>query len=162
MRHGSFTGVPLFHPEDAAVSVSQGEICGRSTQFLLDHRSVRGGRPQTDGRVSLPVRAVQPRSRRLAPSGELGPARVIETTSTQIQGPGERWRLRASMAGGGALPDIGLYCLNGVRALLAEEPVEVYAQVVNPQGGPRYAEVEETIALTLRFASGAIAQNTAS
>ncbi|WP_322046574.1 Rieske 2Fe-2S domain-containing protein [Paraburkholderia sp. J67] len=35
MRNGSFTGLPLFHPEDAAVSVSQGAICDRSTQNLL-------------------------------------------------------------------------------------------------------------------------------
>lgn len=94
---------------------------------------------------------------RLAQSGELGRVRVIEATNTQVQGPGDQWRLKAALAGGGALPDIGLYCLNGARALLAEEPVEVYAQVVNPEGDPRYAEVEETIAFTLRFASGAIA-----
>ncbi|WP_345814509.1 Gfo/Idh/MocA family oxidoreductase [Paraburkholderia sp. PREW-6R] len=99
---------------------------------------------------------------RLTQSGELGRARVIEATNTQVQGPGDQWRLKAALAGGGALPDIGLYCLNGVRALLAEEPVEVYAQVVNPEGDPRYAEVEETMAFTLRFPSGAIARCTAS
>ena len=90
-------------------------------------------------------------------SGELGRARVIEATNTQVQGPGGQWRMNAQLAGGGALPDIGLYCLNGVRAMLGEDPVEVYATIVNPQGDDRYKEVEETISFMLRFPSGAIA-----
>ncbi|MDR5805738.1 Gfo/Idh/MocA family oxidoreductase [Caballeronia sp. LZ001] len=95
---------------------------------------------------------------KLVQSGELGRARIIEATNAQVQGPGGQWRLRSALAGGGALPDIGLYCLNGVRHVLGEEPVEVYAQIVNPADDERYREVEETIAFTLRFPSGAIAQ----
>lgn len=94
---------------------------------------------------------------RLVRSGELGRVRVIEATNTQVQGPGGQWRMNAELAGGGALPDIGLYCLNGVRAMLGEDPVEVYAQIVNPQGDERYAQVEETTSFMLRFPSGAIA-----
>jgi predicted dehydrogenase len=94
---------------------------------------------------------------RLVQSGELGRARIIEATNAQAQGPGEQWRLRAALAGGGALPDIGLYCLNGVRHVLGEEPVEVYAQIVNPGDDDRYREVEETMSFMLRFPSGAIA-----
>jgi len=93
----------------------------------------------------------------LVRSGELGRVRVIEATNTQAQGPGGQWRLNAELAGGGALPDIGLYCLNGVRAMLGEDPVEVYAQIVNPLGDARYDQVEETISFMLRFPSGAIA-----
>ncbi|MFH8133596.1 Gfo/Idh/MocA family protein [Pantoea osteomyelitidis] len=94
---------------------------------------------------------------RLTQSGELGQARIIEATNTQVQGPGDQWRMRAALSGGGALPDIGLYCLNGVRTLLGEEPIEVYAQIINPDNDPRYREVEETISFSLRFASGTIA-----
>ncbi|WP_222105914.1 Gfo/Idh/MocA family protein [Paraburkholderia sp. BCC1886] len=94
---------------------------------------------------------------RLVQSGELGRPRIIEATNTQAQGPGDQWRLKAALAGGGALPDIGLYCLNGARHVLGEEPVEVYAQIVNPADDDRYREVEETMAFTLRFPSGAIA-----
>lgn len=94
---------------------------------------------------------------RLTQSGELGLPRIIEATNTQVQGPGDQWRMRAALAGGGALPDIGLYCLNGVRTMLGEEPIEVYAQIVNPDNDPRYQEVEETVSFSLRFASGAIA-----
>lgn len=93
----------------------------------------------------------------LVQSGELGRVRVIEATNTQAQGPGGQWRMDAALAGGGALPDIGLYCLNGVRAMLGEDPIEVYAQIINPQGDDRYAQVEETTSFMLRFPSGAIA-----
>lgn len=95
-------------------------------------------------------------------SGLYGKARIIEATNTQVQGPGDQWRMKSGMAGGGALPDIGLYCLNGTRSLLGEEPIEVFAQIVNPAGDPRYSEVEETIAFMLRFPSGAIANCAAS
>lgn len=94
---------------------------------------------------------------RLAQSGELGAPRIIHATNTQVHGTGDQWRIRAALSGGGALPDIGLYCLNGVRTMLGEDPIEVYAQIVNPVGDERYAEVEETVSFTLRFPSGAIA-----
>ncbi len=94
---------------------------------------------------------------RLTQSGELGRPRIIHATNTQVQGPGDQWRMSAALAGGGALPDIGLYCLNGVRTMLGEEPVEVYAQIINPEGDQRYQEVEETVSFTLRFPSGVIA-----
>ena len=94
---------------------------------------------------------------RLVRSGELGRVSLIEATNTQVQGSPEQWRMKSGLAGGGALPDIGLYCLNGARAMLGEEPVEVFARAWSPAGDPRYAEVEETIAFMLRFPSGAMA-----
>ncbi|WP_213881543.1 Gfo/Idh/MocA family oxidoreductase [Pseudomonas sp. dw_358] len=90
-------------------------------------------------------------------SGEWGRPRVIEASNTQVQGPTGQWRLDAALAGGGSLPDIGLYCLNGVRAMLGEDPVQVYAQIINSEGDPRFAEVEETVSFVLRFASGVVA-----
>lgn len=91
-------------------------------------------------------------------SGELGRPRLIEATNVQSMGPDDQWRFKAALAGGGALPDIGLYCLNGVRMMLAENPIEVYAQAINPTGDPRYEEVEETITFQMRFPSGVVAQ----
>ncbi|QGZ67065.1 gfo/Idh/MocA family oxidoreductase (plasmid) [Paraburkholderia acidisoli] len=101
-------------------------------------------------------------ARRIVQSGELGKPRLIEAVNAQAQGSGEQWRLKGALSGGGALPDIGLYCLNGVRHLLGEEPVEVYAQIVNPEGDERYREVEETMSFMLRFPSGVIANCAAS
>ncbi len=61
------------------------------------------------------------------------------------------------MAGGGALPDIGIYCLNTARAVLREEPVEIQAQIYSTPGDDRFKEVEESIAWLMRFPSGALA-----
>ncbi len=98
----------------------------------------------------------------LVRSGRYGTARIIEACNTQVQGPAEQWRLRAALAGGGALPDIGLYCLNGARAYTGEDPVEVFARIWNPPGDERFATVEDTVAFMLRFPSGTIAQCSAS
>ncbi len=65
-----------------------------------------------------------------------------------------QWRFNKALAGGGALPDVGLYCLNGARFLTGEEPVEVFARTYSTPGDPRFAEVEETVSFTLRFPSG--------
>ena len=94
---------------------------------------------------------------RLIRSNKYGAVRLIEACNTQVQGPADQWRLKAPLAGGGALPDIGLYCLNGARAMLGEEPVEVFARTYSPPNDPRYAELDETIAFMLRFPSGAMA-----
>ncbi|NEU14133.1 Gfo/Idh/MocA family oxidoreductase [Methylobacterium sp. BTF04] len=99
---------------------------------------------------------------RLARSGEFGKPRLIQAFNGQTTGLPQQWRLKKALSGGGALPDIGLYCLNGVRALTGEEPVQVQAQIHSPQGDPKFAEVEETVAFTLRFPSGIIAQCTSS
>lgn len=48
---------------------------------------------------------------RLARSGVLGRPRFIEATNTQTMGTGDQWRFKKVLAGGGALPDIGLYQL---------------------------------------------------
>ena len=60
------------------------------------------------------------------------------------------------------MPDIGLYCLNGARALTGEEPVELYATIFSPAGDDRYGQVEETISFTARFPSGVVAECSAS
>ncbi|WP_232631623.1 Gfo/Idh/MocA family protein [Methylobacterium sp. Leaf118] len=94
---------------------------------------------------------------RITRSGEFGRVKMVEAFNGQTTALPEQWRLRKALAGGGALPDIGLYCLNGVRALLGEEPISVQAQIVTPENDPRFKEVEESVAFTLRFPSGVIA-----
>lgn len=90
-------------------------------------------------------------------AGELGPVQVLDAINTQNQGDPAQWRQKKALAGGGALPDIGLYCLNGFRAVLGEEPVEVTASIGSPPNDPRFSEVEANVAFTLRFPSGALA-----
>jgi len=88
--------------------------------------------------------------------------RLVGFTAVNVQTThptaAQQWRHKKALAGGGALPDIGLYCLNTVRLITGQEPVEVYAHVFSPPGDPRYAEVEETVNFSLRFPSGLVAQ----
>ncbi len=90
-------------------------------------------------------------------AGEFGAIQLIDAVNTQNQGDPTQWRQVKALSGGGSLPDVGLYCLNTTRAILGEEPVEVYASIHSPPDDPRFAEVESTVSFTLRFPSGAIA-----
>jgi predicted dehydrogenase len=94
---------------------------------------------------------------RLIRSGEFGPVKFLAAINTQQQGSPDQWRMKKAMAGGGALPDIGLYCLNTSRAYLGEEPVEVFARIWSTPDDPRFREVEENVSFMLRFPSGVIA-----
>ena len=94
---------------------------------------------------------------RLIRSGELGAVKFLDAINTQQQGSPDQWRMKAAMAGGGSLPDIGLYCLNTSRAYLGEEPVEVFARTWSTPNDPRFREVEENVSFMLRFPSGVIA-----
>jgi predicted dehydrogenase len=94
---------------------------------------------------------------RLFRTSALGTAKLIEAVNTQNQGDPNQWRLKRALAGGGALPDIGIYCLNAARYLTGEEPVEVLATTYSTPGDPRFREVEETVSFLLHFPSGAIA-----
>ncbi|PZP46186.1 MAG: gfo/Idh/MocA family oxidoreductase [Azospirillum brasilense] len=93
----------------------------------------------------------------LVRSGELGKLRFIEATNVQANGPGPQWRYSKALAGGGALPDIGLYCLNATRYITGEEPVEITARRYSPPGDERWKEVEESMSFGLRFPSGVMA-----
>jgi predicted dehydrogenase len=102
----------------------------------------------------------QPHAReaiRLARSGALGAVTLMDMINNQNQGDPTQWRQIKALAGGGSLPDVGLYCLNTARAVMGEEPVAVSAQIWSPPGDPRFREVEDNVAFTLRFRSGAIA-----
>ncbi|WP_040508919.1 Gfo/Idh/MocA family protein [Gluconobacter morbifer] len=98
----------------------------------------------------------------LVQSGELGQPRLIEAVNTQFQQGADQWRLNPGLSGGGALPDIGLYCLNGARAVLLEEPGMVFAQMVSPPDDPRFTDLDETFSFMMRFPSGVIANCTTS
>lgn len=70
-------------------------------------------------------------------------------------------RLKAQHRGG-PLEDVGVYCVNAARHVFAEEPVEATATLHQPMNDPRFTEVEASVAATLRFPSGGIAQIIAS
>ena len=87
-----------------------------------------------------------------------GKTKLIQMMNCQSQAHDQQWRHKKALAGGGSLPDVGLYCLNTTRFLLGEEPTEVSAQIYSTPGDDRFREIEENVSFTLRFPSGVIAQ----
>ncbi|MFD2570563.1 Gfo/Idh/MocA family protein [Spirosoma soli] len=90
-------------------------------------------------------------------SKRFGATKFIEAFNVQNSANPQHWRHIKALAGGGALPDIGLYCLNTVRYLLGEEPNEVFGYQYSTPGDPRFKEVEEMVSWQMRFPSGVIA-----
>lgn len=86
--------------------------------------------------------------------GKIGKIRSIVASNSQNEGDPTQWRLNAKLAGGGALPDVGIYCLNASRFLSSEEPSEVIATVIRPADDPRFREVESRCEVIAKFPSG--------
>lgn len=87
-------------------------------------------------------------------AGKMGVLKQFIATNSQSQGDPAQWRLKKALAGGGCMPDVGVYCLNAVRFLSNEEPYEVQASIVQPKDDPRFAEVEASCQVIARFPSG--------
>ncbi|SAL77375.1 oxidoreductase domain-containing protein [Caballeronia terrestris] len=85
---------------------------------------------------------------------KLGILREFVAGNSQNVGDPAQWRMKKAFAGGGAIRDIGLHCLNAARFLSSEEPLDVMASVHKPDGDPRFVEVEESVQFILRFPSG--------
>ena len=69
------------------------------------------------------------------------------------------WRLNRTLAGGGSLMDLGVYPLNALRWISAEEPSSYTAQTATKDPGPRYANIEESLEFTLKMPSGILASS---
>ena len=92
--------------------------------------------------------------------GNLGRARFFSSTfAMQVKDDNIRTR-RAR--GGGPLLDLGIYCVNAARALFAAEPIEAVAISASNAKDPRFSEVDEQVAVTLRFPEDRLAQFTCS
>ncbi len=100
--------------------------------------------------------------RNLVEQGKLGQLRGFVASNSQQQGDPLQWRLKKSLAGGGCLPDVGLYCLNASRFLSGQEPVEVFATISRPKDDPRFQEVEASCSFSLKFPNGYMATCTTS
>jgi predicted dehydrogenase len=85
-----------------------------------------------------------------------GPVKYIESDNGQRVEKME-WRLSKALSGNGAVGDVGIYCINTIRFLLGEEPMEVFARTFRPPGNPRFKEVDATIIWQMRFPSGVLA-----
>ena len=99
-------------------------------------------------------------AKRMLDAGELGAVNYYEAATHRpldVSRPRDQWRIRYELAGGGSMPDIGIYALNGVIYFAGEAPTALAAQVQSPPDDPRFGEVEDVCAAQLRFPSGAIA-----
>lgn len=72
-------------------------------------------------------------------------------------GDPNQWRLNKKLAGGGPLMDMGVYAINAVRYLSGREPTEVSAMSYATPGDERFKEVEETLALEMKFGTDFVA-----
>jgi predicted dehydrogenase len=88
----------------------------------------------------------------LVQAGAVGPLQMVQSSFTFRLTRPDNIRLRADL-GGGALMDVGSYCVNISRTLAGEEPVEVQAIAKWTASG-----VDAQLAGTLRFANGLMAQ----
>jgi predicted dehydrogenase len=95
----------------------------------------------------------------------LGKPRLVVTNmgrQSDPNDPSDEWRLDMQKSGGGALADMGIYGINGVRYLLNEEPLEVRARAKTDRSDPRFRTVEDLITWEMSFPSGAISTGSTS
>jgi predicted dehydrogenase len=97
----------------------------------------------------------------LIDSGKLGRLKIIHTAFTILLPPGDSWHLNKSLAGGGSLFDLGIYCINTVRWLTGLEPIEARAcsWTTDPA---RFGEVDENMSFLLEFPGGLHLQGSSS
>jgi len=93
---------------------------------------------------------------RMCREKQFGPIRAIDAEFAFVIGDPKQWRLNRDLSGGGCLMDIGIYCLQAARYLSGEEPVSVNAQMWSSDP-VKFSTCEESIAFTLKFPSGIIA-----
>jgi predicted dehydrogenase len=85
-----------------------------------------------------------------------GAIKMIEAGFGFKIGDPTQWRLRKSLAGGGALMDVGIYALQAARYVAGEEPIELCA-VETKTDREKFREVDETILWWMRFPGGIVA-----
>jgi predicted dehydrogenase len=90
----------------------------------------------------------------LVNSGKIGEPRVFDSVFSHVVRPGDI-RTRRDM-GGGALLDLGVYCINAARNLFRAEPVLAFATSQERDG------VDDTTTAILQFPGGRVAQFTVS
>jgi predicted dehydrogenase len=90
--------------------------------------------------------------------GRVGEPRFFQSSFPMKAEPGN---LRLRPGEGGALYDIGIYCLNAARNLFGAEPLEAFGEHVKGKGA-RFRSVPETTAAVLRFPGERVASFTSS
>jgi predicted dehydrogenase len=92
---------------------------------------------------------------RLAREKVLGDVKVIDANFGFAMADPNQWRLKRDLAGGGALLDVGVYCLQTARMLTGEDPIWISATETKTDL-VKFREVDETISWTMKFPGGVI------
>src|SRR5438874_3124815 len=97
---------------------------------------------------------------RLIEKGRIGEPRFFSSTFAYQVKPGN---IRTSAErGGGAIWDLGVYCINAARYLFRDDPVEVFSMRAARPDDPRFAQVHEGMSVLLLFPGDRLAQFTVS
>jgi predicted dehydrogenase len=100
--------------------------------------------------------------KRLGQEKVFGQVRLIEASLGYQTRDANEWRLNKTLAGGGPLMNIGVYCVQCSRYVTGEEPISITAQFGPVTNKELFKEVEESISWQLQFPSGALATSTSS
>lgn len=90
-----------------------------------------------------------------------GPAKFVQSEFSFKTNNPNQWRLKRALAGGGALMDVGIYCIQAARYSTGEEPIALTAQEYKTDP-VLFAEVDETITWQMEFPSGAASSSNTS
>lgn len=100
-------------------------------------------------------------AKRLGQEQVLGKVKLFEGGFGFRAADPTQWRLRKTLAGGGAIMDVGVYVIQAARYCTGEEPVSVTAQEIKTDK-VKFAEVDETVLWQMKFPSGVLASCTTS
>ncbi len=93
--------------------------------------------------------------------GQLGDLKFFNSTFSYQVKDKKNIRLHPTSVGGGALYDLGIYCINAARYLFKDEPIEVVAFSATSDD-PRFINTEEITSAILRFPDEKLAAFTVS
>lgn len=128
-------------------------------QSMIDACDVAGKKLSIGYRLHFEPHNLE--ARRLGQEQVFGPVKLIHSSFGFRIGDPNQWRLKRDLAGGGAMMDVGIYCIQAARYVTGEEPVSVTAQEVKTDP-VKFAEVDETITWQMVFPSGCIATSATS
>lgn len=97
-------------------------------------------------------------ARRVGQKREFGAVKIINTEFGFRAGDPNQWRLKKALAGGGAMMDVGIYCIQASRYITGEEPAFVTAQEFKTDP-VKFKDVDETIFWQMEFPSGAVSSS---
>ena len=97
---------------------------------------------------------------KLIRDGAIGKPKFVQAAFSQCTAEPGQWRLNYDLAGGGALVDVGIYCINACRYLLDCEPEAVVGMVSST--ADIFSDVEENAMAIFRFPNQVLASITCS